>query len=97
VLTASFLLPFLSSFAFVCVVLPMLMCSSMTSPSSFSSFLLHCSLASSSDFSCSTIILPHDRVCCQKFTSPEMRQKPVVERVGRRIILENFRRCRDGG
>jgi hypothetical protein len=54
------------------------MCSSMTSPSSFSSFLLHCSLASSSDFSCFTIIIPHDRVCCQKFTSLEkMRQKPV--------------------
>ncbi len=77
--------PFLSSFAFDCVVLPMLMCSSMTSPSSsFSSFLLHCSLASSSDFSWFTIIIPHDRVCCQKFTSLEkMRQKPVVERVGR--------------
>jgi hypothetical protein len=40
VLPASFLLPFLSSFSFVCVVLPMFMCSSMTSPSS-SSFLLH--------------------------------------------------------
>jgi hypothetical protein len=97
VLTASFLLPFLTSFAFVCAVLPMLMCSSVTSPSSFSSFLLHYSLASSSDFSCFTIIIPHHRVCCQKFTSPEMRQKPVVERVGRRIILENFRRCRGGG
>jgi hypothetical protein len=61
----------------------------------FSSFFFFfAALASSSDF---TIIITHDRVCCQKFTSPEMRQKPVVDRVGRRIILENFRRCRGGG